>query len=98
MKSKNIIQKIKNRAVNFSIYRIPYNKHYRPTGYYASITGKNGLVESEGAEYFNIVPAYPPDLDLQDPFYLQCNEELRPQPASMIPDSFIVSIPNGRIE
>lgn len=98
MISQKIIQKIKNRAVNFSIYRLPHNQHYRPIGYYASITGAKGLVESEGAQFFNIIPSYPSDLDLKDPFYLQCNAELRPQPANMIPDSFIVSIPNGRIE
>lgn len=98
MTSKQLIQKIKNRAIDFSIYRLPYNQHYRPTGYYSSITGKNGLVESEGASFYNIVPSYPNDLNLQDPFYQQCNPELRPQPADMIPDSFIVSIPNGRIE
>jgi hypothetical protein len=98
MKPKKIIEKITNRLITLWIYRFPYREKYRPKGYYDSISGEKGLISQEDATCITIFPAYTHDLDLQDPFYQVCNPEIRPQPAPLIPDSFIVSLPNGRVQ
>jgi hypothetical protein len=98
MKTKQIVQKIKNKVVNQWVHKVPYQQNYRPIGYYPNISGENSLVGSEDATYIQIYPAYPTDINLQDPFYQLCNEALRPQPAPITPPSFIISIPNGRIQ
>lgn len=98
MKPNKIFKKIKNRLVDYGVHTVPFQQHYRPTGYYAKITGDKGLLSAEPAEFLEFFPAYPCDLNLQDPFYEQCIAALRPQPAPLIPHSFILSIPNGRVQ
>lgn len=98
MNAKKFSGKLYRKLFDLSTKFIPYNRAYRPDGFYWTVNDENSLVASEKATYVEVFPKSAPGIDTEDPFYNLCTAGLKPQPVASIPAAFLLEIPNGRLQ